>query len=68
MAGKDLSNKVTFDKRPEGNGRESHVDIWGKSISGRRNGKFQGLKVGTYPEFNEQERGANMKRGESTRC
>ena len=25
-----LSNKVTFDRRPEGNGRESHVDIWGE--------------------------------------
>lgn len=47
MASRDLSNKVTFDKISEGNGRASYAAIWEKSISGRRNGIYEGLKVRT---------------------
>lgn len=31
---KDLSNKLTFEERPEGNEENSHADIWGKSLPG----------------------------------
>lgn len=34
LASRDLSNKVTFDKRSEGNGRVSYTGIWEKNISG----------------------------------
>lgn len=46
MVGRDLSNEVTFDKRLVRNRRDSHVHMWEKSNSGRRNGIYQGLKVG----------------------
>ena len=42
--GKVLSNKLTFDQRPERNGGPSHSGIWRKSIPGRRNRMCKGFE------------------------
>lgn len=65
IASKDLPNKVLL-IRDLKEMEKSHMDIWKKSISGRRNGIFKALKVGTHWRLKKTKR-CQCKNGEKTR-
>ena len=46
MAREDLSDKVTLEKKPEGNEGKNQVSMWKKSVPGRGHSKCKGSEAG----------------------